>query len=674
MKLTVHNYGIIEDLEINLVPGLTVLVGQNGSGKSTTVDALYFAITGDTIDGRNVAERINWGAVDGKAVVKLAADDFVVERTIKSTGVSHSLKAGELVLTKKTDINAFLFSKFNLDNTGVLKDVFFAAQLHATDLFDSTDSARLAMLAKVFGLDKLEQCRAAILKTLAETPAPTLSPELIAAAEAKVTMSKQNLDTGMLNLTMLQAELDSHPFDETGYARAMELPLDTEKATRRTMLEQAAEYLEKTFPELERLRLVVKNYDEAHAYQQHLLEAKEREDYRAKIEKELAELSVAGPSAQSFSKALAEAMKRKALLEAEIESLRSRTVEQLTVCPLTKGAPCIELIRANDPDLLAQELKEKEALMLEINGDIKQLEGFIEEQEKVAEHKASLLASKKLLDSTKEETVPVPEALKDKSLEEIDEYIKSLGDIPTARTDLSNMEKAYNDSLQIKQTNEAWLAQRENAECITQEERDDWQKKRLEQQAKLNEISRLRVQVDAYTAAFSSDQAALDQLRAEQKRCEAFGQRCVVLRTARELLSKGQLQRALLSNTIEQLNREVLVCAKLLDFKYPLFITDTGSVRFIGEHENEADVKALSGGQKYAAAIMLRLAFSRVIQSSFPFIVLDEPSTCLDVQSRQLLAALLSALHKRSRESGGYLVVPTHDELLVSATDQVVQI
>ena len=63
MKLLINNYGIIEHEELNLDSGLLAIIGPNGSGKSTIVDALFFALTGETIDGRNLEERINWGAM-----------------------------------------------------------------------------------------------------------------------------------------------------------------------------------------------------------------------------------------------------------------------------------------------------------------------------------------------------------------------------------------------------------------------------------------------------------------------------------------------------------------------------------------------------------------------------------------------------------------------------------
>ena len=55
-KLRIQNFRAIEDLTIELSPGLTVLVGKNGCGKSTILDALSFAITTWTAEMRDVAD------------------------------------------------------------------------------------------------------------------------------------------------------------------------------------------------------------------------------------------------------------------------------------------------------------------------------------------------------------------------------------------------------------------------------------------------------------------------------------------------------------------------------------------------------------------------------------------------------------------------------------------
>jgi ABC-type molybdenum transport system ATPase subunit/photorepair protein PhrA len=52
-----------------------------------------------------------------------------------------------------------------------------------------------------------------------------------------------------------------------------------------------------------------------------------------------------------------------------------------------------------------------------------------------------------------------------------------------------------------------------------------------------------------------------------------------------------------------------------------------------------------------------------MLQSEFPLFVLDEPTTGLDVDNREALSAVLSAVVAANDDR--ILVVPTHDELLL---------
>ena len=61
MKLKLRNVGRIEEADIEFSPGLNVVVGPNGRGKSTLVGSIYAAFTGDTWDGQPFASAIRRG-------------------------------------------------------------------------------------------------------------------------------------------------------------------------------------------------------------------------------------------------------------------------------------------------------------------------------------------------------------------------------------------------------------------------------------------------------------------------------------------------------------------------------------------------------------------------------------------------------------------------------------
>ena len=89
-RLCIKNFAIIEEVDIKFKPGLTVITGETGSGKSILLEALAVAIgsKADKIMVRNGAER---------AVVEAKFADVEIRRIISETGRTKSYKNDEFV-------------------------------------------------------------------------------------------------------------------------------------------------------------------------------------------------------------------------------------------------------------------------------------------------------------------------------------------------------------------------------------------------------------------------------------------------------------------------------------------------------------------------------------------------------------------------------------------------
>src|SRR5690606_20501627 len=55
--LTIHNFTLVDQLDLDLKPGMTVITGETGAGKSIVLDAL-----GQALGDRAEAERVRAGA------------------------------------------------------------------------------------------------------------------------------------------------------------------------------------------------------------------------------------------------------------------------------------------------------------------------------------------------------------------------------------------------------------------------------------------------------------------------------------------------------------------------------------------------------------------------------------------------------------------------------------
>ena len=89
-KLYIKNFAIIDEIDINFEPGLTVVTGETGSGKSILLEALGVALgaKADKIMIRNGAER---------AVVEAKFSDVEIRRIVYDSGRTKSYKDDKFV-------------------------------------------------------------------------------------------------------------------------------------------------------------------------------------------------------------------------------------------------------------------------------------------------------------------------------------------------------------------------------------------------------------------------------------------------------------------------------------------------------------------------------------------------------------------------------------------------
>ena len=85
-KIFIKNYILIDELELDLAPGLNIITGETGAGKSILINAIDIA----------------FGAKAGREVIKTGADKALIEITI---------------INKKQNL-APLFEEYGIDDTG----------------------------------------------------------------------------------------------------------------------------------------------------------------------------------------------------------------------------------------------------------------------------------------------------------------------------------------------------------------------------------------------------------------------------------------------------------------------------------------------------------------------------------------------------------------------------
>src|ERR1700679_890189 len=84
-ELHVAQLGVIEDLTVVLGPGMTVLTGETGAGKTLIVDAISLLL-GGRADGALVRPGAREAVVEGRFVAAGSGAELVLSRVVPSTG------------------------------------------------------------------------------------------------------------------------------------------------------------------------------------------------------------------------------------------------------------------------------------------------------------------------------------------------------------------------------------------------------------------------------------------------------------------------------------------------------------------------------------------------------------------------------------------------------------
>src|SRR6185369_13006890 len=75
MRLSMRNFRSYAAADVELGPGVTVVTGRNGAGKTNLLDGLYFGCTGRSARTTNERELVRFGERVTRVVVMTEAED-----------------------------------------------------------------------------------------------------------------------------------------------------------------------------------------------------------------------------------------------------------------------------------------------------------------------------------------------------------------------------------------------------------------------------------------------------------------------------------------------------------------------------------------------------------------------------------------------------------------------
>ncbi|MHA1253244.1 MAG: AAA family ATPase, partial [Candidatus Helarchaeota archaeon] len=167
VKLSMKNFVShkeTKDLEFPI--GITAIIGDNGAGKSSIIQAIKYALFGDRVRGAEIKNIIRNGIEKSEKLeielhVKIDNVEYIINRTrtlndntldsIKNLDKNELKGRGGI-----TKINDIILDLLNMDKD-ILTNSLFVDQGQIAKLIDEKPAERMNFMGKLIGLDKLEK-------------------------------------------------------------------------------------------------------------------------------------------------------------------------------------------------------------------------------------------------------------------------------------------------------------------------------------------------------------------------------------------------------------------------------------------------------------------------------------------------------------------------------------
>ena len=666
MLLELHNVGAYGSGTIEIGPGMNVLLGSNGAGKSTVVNAFYFALTGESLESTNIQNLIRWGFAD--MYVMLATDDWCVKRTATKKGVKHTLHHGDTVLAKKDEVNNFIMKWYGMDDISAFRAVFFAEQFRSIDVINDTNASRSAMLLDVFGFRKFEKIRAVVQSVLNGMTVMNVSDDLLETL--KTTCEARETDVLVAQADADQTYMNVLPADD---AAALEKAVArglTADAVKDAQMQYAYidARLSRIDEELKALSSASAAADHESARKRGMYDqfAEEQKEIRERMKKMRAEKL---PKPEKVQKLLDTLTAQRQELDMKLTGLKERkTLSKDGLCPLTHGAMCADLKALTNPEVIDADIKGLTKQRKDLNEDIDKLRKMFDDSSDFYRTYRDLTARCDELTG---------------KLDELSEYASfDLSAYHAAVNAAGNLDKQlqplYHEQSELKSKKndlEAILSAISDVRIFSNGEELNEARTRLESHKKAVVLydERLRIVAKA-KLDLTEAQNAYAQALEDRKQAEAIMKKRSLLQAVRETLHRDAVPRILLDDIRDELNSQLSHFTQLFEFPYDVVWGEDGSMQFDSVTGGYVDASRLSGGQKYVLSLIYRCVLAEMLNATFPVLVLDEPTTGLDVQNRELLVNMLRNVSAILSQRGMSLLIPTHDKLLTASADNVISI
>jgi DNA repair exonuclease SbcCD ATPase subunit len=701
------NVGPHRLLNVELSSGIVGIVGANGAGKSSLVNGIYAALTGD-FKRFHVASKAdvinNQAAKHEKSYIKLtglhSGKPFELVRSLKPNEVT--LKYGDSELETATQVNDALFKLMGL-TPNVIERYVFVDQWEMFSFLDDTESVRAKAFQHLCGVESaigLHKTCVAFRDKIAgrQTLDNSLDLEsnILQLEETLATIQATKIKGLLKEDAAKAAEAKWQAFKDAGTLRAAK-----DKAC------YAADELQAAFLEKEKQFTQIDG------------KLKSANAWLEKHKKvcELAEQTVRDKNAQTaFEAKREEFQKIISLYEGQIEQLDADIAKQLSSKPiylaeelpvkrnekermaakaqeldaavfsLSKGnkticSSCLQELPASHKQKLVDERAELETRREKLDADLTQSSHFYRQldatQKNRQERQVKLDNAKAELQGLSHVSVEVSDSQLENALNVLRSRKNAKEAVTATRPKYESL-KADLDHLngRIMQTRaqiDSNEKQLESLLLLAGDADDSLLQKLAEHREALLQKAKLASQYETTTQQLAKTKEMLAKVKATLAREVKIKALADVIDRVASAFHWSGLPKRVAQNNLVRLESHINEQLDLFNSPFTVEASNDLSFKVTFPGKPSVSARQLSGGQKVILAIAFRAALDRLFGHNIGMLFLDEPTAGLDADN---VAYFHDAMQSWSANVGAQkqIVVITHVQDMTSAFDQMITI
>jgi len=618
-KIELKNYRIHKEYEQSFENGINLLLGNNGSGKSSVLEAIGFALFNSSARSAN-EDIVSKGEKSGSAKVFFVGGDGKEYEIERKFGTSAGVKLTSLDSTQKWAGNADVYRQvgkiLDIDSiNGVFfESVICAKQNQFIDIFTKTDELRAKHFNELFDTAIYND----LWKKLGEQNEKKYDEDKIRKEERKKTLA-----ANQKNLEELKKSLQAGKEKLQTENKNLEI-LKKDLGIKEQIL-AAKKDLEKS--EYNIKRFISARDNDKIAFQDSQQARLLLEKYKSECEK------------YESAKKQSDALEKNFLVFRYAVKNFDDLQKQLGFCPILKE-PCPRIAEKGKSNTLPPELKAKIA---KAEQDKKRAEELQSEINKLRE---ILNPLQEIYNKCLQNKKTAGEfEMRKKRLEESEKYILEETE---NKKKLENKLNEFKASVSEEEVLKLRARYEENVRVAASLQKDIEQKNR-----EIEEHAETEKKISELNSELALIQQKLELTKIFRAQIKDLG-RIVAEERVRRIAGIATDYFNKITNRPESI---LWVCNE--SEKYSLYL-DNG--------QNKCSFVNLSGGEQISVAIAIRLALSQEFGNT-GLIILDEPTNNLDQSKRQLLAENLPKMVENLTQ----LFVVTHDDTFRNSATKVIE-